>query len=86
MILPRGQEILDMTVWSFLFLEKNRTPADNGYGTSGRFIPGSESLFTSTNRILMFLNSGGLSSLIHSFGESGFTVVLVNIPIVNHQG
>lgn len=83
MILPRGQEILDMIVWSFLFLEKNS--ADNGYGTSGRFIPGSEPLFISTNRILMLLNSGDLSSLIHSVGESGFTVVLVNIPVVNHH-
>jgi hypothetical protein len=47
MILPRGQEILDMVVWSFLFLEKKRRAADNGYATSGRFIPGNEVLYLS---------------------------------------
>jgi hypothetical protein len=32
-----------MVVWSFLFLEKNRRAAENGYGTSGVLVPASES-------------------------------------------
>ena len=66
-------------------MEKNRRAAENGCGTSGRLVPASESLFISINQILMFLDSGDLSLLIYFVGESGFTVVLVNIPVVNHQ-
>ncbi|KAG8820775.1 hypothetical protein FRC17_010059 [Serendipita sp. 399] len=35
-VLPRGQEILDLVVWSFCFLEKGRRAAENKYGNIGK--------------------------------------------------
>lgn len=34
---PRGQEIMDIVVWSFLFLEKNRRLLENSYGMSTKY-------------------------------------------------
>ncbi|KAG8797921.1 hypothetical protein FRC16_008359 [Serendipita sp. 398] len=37
-ILPRGQEILDMVIWGFCFLEKGRRAADNTYGNTYKVV------------------------------------------------
>src|ERR1700760_3717546 len=47
----RGQEILDLIIWSFLFLEKNRRASDNGFSNRNfsRYSGSSKCIFIFSN-------------------------------------